>query len=243
MTFDIKNNAINEAYVKRWFVEAPILAKMAGCEVHELHDYNAAGICPRMVYALTPEGWWWSALGELLGRHGTLPEGSAHYYSPAAAWWLRRAVLLLRHGHSVTNAATSIQDIFYSQFKTALVNEPLASQNYTECFDQGVPAVEAILTKAKQEWHNWINGGYAVCLHHFTGQSCVEKETLRFVVVQRLEKLSTVDDFGYDLETLALVERLSALMLPFAPWERALGTPGKTIDHFLKSARLGRAMA
>ncbi len=75
------------------------------------------------------------------------------------------------------------------------------------------------------------------CLRRFSGESCVGKEALRARI-----RLHMDDVPGYRLDDNALfdlVERLESLVLPFAPWQRESGTPGRAIDAPLAMLGLG----
>ena len=83
-------------------------------------------------------------------------------------------------------------------------------------------------------WASWIQGGYGVCLRVFTAESCVAKESLGAWLKAALAEAD------YDAAALlADAETLAGLVLPFAPWQRASGTPGRTIDRLLRERRLG----
>jgi hypothetical protein len=237
--FNMLNDAtLYAAYVQRWFVDAATLADLSGCSQTDLQGLIEHKACPGPVYALCPDGTWWSAIGEYFDRHGSLPHRAEPFYTPGAAWWIRRAVLLERTGMSHSEISAKLEAIFVGQFIEALMVEDFAQQGFPTCFEGATLELAAAKAQASLEWADWINGGFAVCLHHFTGQSCVEKGALAVVMKERLEDDATSDDAFYDIE---LLERLSALMLPFAPWERADGTPGKTIDRFLANHSLGHA--
>jgi hypothetical protein len=229
---------LNAAYVQRWFVDAQTLADMSGCSQDLVQSLIAYKACPGPVYALCPDGKWWSAIGEYFDRHGALPDNSKPFYSPGAAWWIRRAVLLERQGVPLGDVSLKLEAMFERQFMAALASEILAPQGFPSCFEGKAIAPTAAKEQARAEWADWINGGFGVCLHHFTGQSCVEKGTLAVVTKVRLDESGESDD---DFDSISLLERLSALMLPFAPWERADGTPGKTIDRYLAAKKLGNA--
>jgi hypothetical protein len=228
----------NATYVSRWFVDINELSSLSGCTVNQLEAFIAEGICPGPIYAHTPDGTWWSAIGEYFGRHGALPSDSKHFYAPAAAWWIRRAVILNRRGLALSDIAVNLSKIFEAQFLDALAQEPLANQGFPDCFDDDILLPEKAKIRASLEWADWISGGFGVCLHHISGSACVAKGALAAVAKARLE---TGEIVGDEMRILDMTERLSALMLPFAPWERAEGTPGKTIDRFLALAKLGHA--
>ena len=42
-----------------------------------------------------------------------------------------------------------------------------------------------------------------------------------------------------DIELIDLTQELASLITPFSPWERPVGTPGRTIDVVLNRFQLG----
>lgn len=229
-------------YVARWFVDRAQFERMCGCTAGELDALLAAGAAPGPIYALEAGGWW-SALGQSQGLHGPLSAQSTRYYSPGAAWWVRRAVLLARGGMCAAEAAAANAQAFARQFVAALASDAVANRAFSNCFVDGEVDTDAAMDRAAAEWRDWIGGGYAVCLHHFTGWSCVLKESLAFEMRARLEPEPTQGDGAEPLALLDLAHRLSGLILPFSPEERPRGAPGLTIDRLLARERLGEAMA
>lgn len=198
-----------------------------------------AGACaPGAVYAFDDRGWWSALGGYRTGSAGQPSDGAERWYSPAAVWGLRRARLALRGGVSIAAAASRNRALFQGDFLAALGAVPEAANAFPSCFDaDGSLNRQAAALQAAKEWDAWLKGGYAVCLHIFTGATCVAKEALGATLKRHL-----ADPAGYPLdedETLALCERLAQLMLPFSPWERPLGTPGVTIDRLLHDLSLG----
>lgn len=82
-----------------------------------------------------------------------------------------------------------------------------------------------------------LQGGWAVCLRRWDGHHVVTKDLGR----ARIDALAQGADILTDAWRLKLfnaVERLDAVALPFAPYERPHGTPGKFIDATRKRYRL-----
>jgi hypothetical protein len=224
-------------YIERCFVPFEALVRQSGAaekEIAELiHGRASAGI----VYSRRADGSWWSALAALMGQdEASPPFDGAHWYSPASLYWLRRASLARRKGASIAEAASGNSETFTQQFVSALELEPLAPFNYPDAFVGEALDHKAAGKIAESEWHNWTCGAYAVCLRSFTGQSCVGKESLG-------RALRT--EFDSDQRTLTdeqvvdLVERLATLLMPFAPFERPVGTPGIAVDRVLHRLDLG----
>lgn len=228
-------------YVDRWFWTLTELATAAGTEEDRVLELIAGGCAPGPVYARSLEGDWWSALSGYLGeqpRHP--PQGAEHWYTPAAIWGLRRAILALRGGHSVKEAAELNRDAFKLAFLTAIGTEPNVSAAYPASInaDGGVNDTEARRI-ADQEWDAWLFGADAVCLRSFTAETCIRKERLGAEMRQRLDNPR---EDGDNRELLDMAEELGGLMLPFAPWERHRGTPGRTIDRLLHESALGQEL-
>lgn len=132
-------------------------------------------------------------------------------------------------------AAISLRDEFRSAFASALMAIQGAEAAFPTCFHAGALDEKEVVKAADAEWASWIDGGYGVCLRVFTGASCVTKETLG----ARLK--SALASGSYDASALLIeAETLADLMLPFAPWQRPNGTPGRTIDRLLQEQQLGR---
>jgi hypothetical protein len=228
------DDALMEAYVRRWFIPFETLVRRSGGTADQIGALIAAGAAPGAIYVRCGDGEWWSPLQDKNNR--TPPAGSECWYNPGALYWLRRALLAVREGASPAEAAELNREAFLAQFVTALKAEPLAPANYPDAFDGTEINLEGARRLGASEWNDWRNGGFAVCLRSFTGASCVTKESLAKTIKKELAGEERT--FG-DLELLDLLERLTALLLPFAPFERPACTPGKTIDPFLELLQLG----
>ena len=128
--------------------------------------------------------------------------------------------------------------MFVEEFVSALEWLPEARHGFADCFDgNGGISDAAARARTACEWAAWIEGGYAVCLRIFTGETCVRKESLGAWL-----KAHIADPEGHPMTAdavLSMCERLAQLMLPFAPWQRPRCTPGVTIDRLLAELRLG----
>jgi hypothetical protein len=237
----IRDTVEMRRYVTRWFADREQFQTMTGCAAGALDTLLAAGCAPGPIYALHADGWW-SALGRSRGLHGRLPAHAVPYYSRGAAWWVRRAVLLTRAGIGANECAAANAGAFEQQFLSALATEPLAASAFADCFVHGKVDANSAARRAATEWSAWVAGGYAVCLHHFTGSSCVLKEALAHVLRQGLGAGERHEDREGLLGLLDDAHRLSGLILPFSPEERSAGTPGQTIDRLLAEQRLGEMM-
>jgi hypothetical protein len=214
------------AYVQRWFLTPELFHRQLGAAPDLVERLIEAGAMPGAIYA-EQDGVWWSALG------ATEPPAGIIWYAPAALWWGRRAMLGLKQGLSVEEAAARNRAHFIETFVHALAGEPLARVAFPDaCLDP-----DAAGRCAAAEWESWTGGGYAVCLRRFSGESCVRKESLGKRIRLHMDRVP-----GYLLDDEALfdlVERLESLILPFAPWQRDGGTPGRAIDGPLAQLELG----
>lgn len=230
-------DALMQAYVRRWFVPFDTLVRRSGGTSEQINALIAAGAAPGVIYARSGEGDWWSPVGAIKGVDSpTPPAGIEGWYTPAALYWLRRALLAIRQGASPAEASECNREAFIGQFIEALRAEALASANFPDAFDGQEVDLAAARRRGSAEWDDWLTGGYGVCLRSFTGAACVAKESIaRKIKTELSDGGRTLDDF----ELLDLVERLSSLMPPFAPFERPECTPGMTIDRVLDLLRLG----
>lgn len=215
-------------YVERWFWTLEALADAVGITSDQALELIDAGCAPGPIYMLGGQGWW-SALGD-----DPMPAGEA-WYAPGATWWLRRAVRACRTGASPVEAAEIAREGFVTAFTAALGRIPDAAMAFPDCFVAGMIDPDAARVAACQEWQSWIDGGYGVCLRVFTPDSCIAKESLGAAMKAALASGS------YDTAVLLdQAEALAGLILPFAPWQRPVGTPGRTIDRLLAEQKLGR---
>lgn len=224
----------NLAYVRRWFLTSHLFCRQIGAGSDLVERLVAAGAMPGPIYA-EQDGVWWSAL-----EVAEVPPAGNLWYAPAAIWWGRRALLWLNRGTSVEEAAMRNRAHFTTTFIEALAAEPLAALAFPDAFSSRSVDPEGATRCAEAEWASWADGGYAVCLRRFSGESCVRKESFVRHIRHHMEKVP-----GYRLDDDALfdlVERLESLMLPFAPWQRRTGSPGRAVDAPLAAMGLGAEM-
>lgn len=228
------------AYVERHFWTPEALSQAVGVPWERIEILIRMGVAPGVVYARDSQGGWWSALGGWVDGDGSaLPSPLAEVWlSPWTAWAFRRAVLAAADGASDEACARLESDRFSRQFASTLIQIPSAPARFPDCFDDdGCVDPGNAGRGANEEWANWLDGGYAVCLRAFTGASCVEKESLGALLKRHIA--DPVDHPMTRAECLDACVTLSDLMLPFAPWERPIGTPGRTIDVLLERFGVG----
>ena len=228
----------NYRYVTDWFWPFDRLARAIGISAADLDDLIAAGCGPGAIYAFSSRYGWWSALsGHVDGHEGPPPPEAERWFAPAAVWGFRRATLAQRRGASLEEAARQNAALFIEEFAEALERLPEARFGFADCFD-GNSIIDAVArTRAGEEWAAWVEGGYAVCLRIFTGETCVRKESLGAWLKAHI---ASPESHPLTAEAaLSICERLAQLMLPFAPWPRPNGTPGVTIDRLVADLGLG----
>lgn len=228
------------AYVEAHFWTLPTLAEAVGAAPSRIVELAAAGVAPGVIYARDLRRGWWSALGGWVDDDGEPPDDEAEtWFSPATVWGLRQARLAGRAGRTDAAIARRAAEAFGLGFAAALTAFPPARIAFAGCFDaRGRVDPAAVASTAEAEWRSWLRGGYAVCLKAFTGETCVRKESLGALL-----KRHVADPEAWPMpeeEVLEACAALAQLMLPFAPWERPTGTPGRTIDTLLARHALGR---
>ena len=226
-----------QSYLHNHFIPWDALVRRAGGSEIEIASLIEAKAAPGIVYCLNSNGECWSALAAFVGT--AQPERSSDgmaFYASSAIYWLRRGRLLMRDGLNANSAASANRDGFLEQFSAALQAEPLAAENYPEVFPSGRFDSHSAREAGLKEWAGWISGAYAVCLRSFTGTTCVTKEALARRL--RTQFVDGAPDIG-SVEALDLVERLSTFLMPFAPFERTNGTPGRAVDRVLTFLNLG----
>lgn len=225
------------SYVRRWFICKEEFADQLGVEEAVVDELICAGAHPGIIYSFSEKGWW-SALGAALGAMPPQPpRGALHFYSPAALWWARRALLRVRRGCSIDEAAGRNRQDFVGDFVSRLAREQFADRAFPGAFAGDRVDRAGAFQAASKQWSDWLNGSYAVCLRRFSAESCIRKESLARRIRDHFEGVETLPDEDV-LFTLA--EQLESYVLPFAPSERAGGTPGRTIDRMLAELALGR---
>lgn len=226
-----------QSYLRNHFIPWDALIRRAGGSEADIAALIEAKASPGIVYSLNSNGECWSALAAFVGaaQPERAPNGMA-FFAPSAIYWLRRGLLLMRDGLNANAAASANRDGFLEQFSAALQAEPLAAENYPEVFPSGRFDSRLAWEAGIKEWAGWVSGAYAVCLRSFTGTTCVTKEALARRL--RTQFADGAPDIG-SVEALDLVERLSTFLMPFAPFERTNGTPGRAVDRVLTFLDLG----
>lgn len=232
-------SAMMSRYLKTHFVEEPAFIQSAGISKSLFDALIATGVMPGAIYRLWSDGTIWSPIGGWVGEaRDSAP--TSEWFSPAAIWWARRAAVLADEGLTPAGIAMRFREIFLDDLLSVLTNEPVARLAYSDSFTEGGIDTEKARETGLAEWADWINGGYGVCLRRFDAHSLAVKggEAARVRQITQSgakETLSPAEKF----DLLDAMERLDAVMLPFAPYQRPNGTPGFWIDMPLARYGLG----
>ncbi|UYN98407.1 MAG: hypothetical protein KIT02_10600 [Devosia sp.] len=223
-------------YAERYFLRLSDFIDQAGLSGTAISELIAAGALPGPIYSIWPNGAFYSPIG---GAHGPEPMGNADdYYAPAAIWWARRASLL---DGPAENIARKFRDIFVSEFVDALRQEKLGVHGYPSAYDgQRFNPGNAIVA-AEAEWADWISGGYGVCLRYWDAPHAITKACQRGLIVSLTDEGRALSLSSETLDhVLVAMQKLEAVMLPFAPHQRPHGTPGLWIDRLLLIYGIGQ---
>ena len=225
-------------YVNNWFWRKEQLLIAAGIEEKTLDHMHHAQCIPNVIYSYDQHQGWWSALSAHKGSAPKSPDSKGeHWYSPASLWWIRRTLLSMRDGNDFDAAAIQNRSDFETEFKRLYPIFPTLYPKLNLIYDPYNQ--EDVQKAAQQEWKAWISGAYGVCLREFTPDICIRKEalgkTIKDYFTGNAPQLSKED-------VLPLSQELSALLLPFSPWERPTSTAGHTLDKCLEAFDLGYDM-
>ena len=224
------------AYVEAIATPRETLALAAGVSERDVDAIREAGALPAPTYVIFA-----NAIHSPIRDLGLPPSdgGGRAFYCPAVLPHLRRAALMLAQGDDL---ARRLEAWLAASLTVAAREQADDAQLYawTHLFQSdGALNDDAVQAEARQLGDDWLGGGWAVCLRRWDGRHIVTKDLERARIAAltddgKREKLSGD-------ERLALfdaINRLDALMLPFAPYERPHGTPGLFIDQMQTRYRL-----
>tara|TARA_R110002020_G_scaffold25225_6_gene82121 strand:- start:4320 stop:4889 length:570 start_codon:yes stop_codon:yes gene_type:complete len=156
-----------QAYVEKHFTTRDVFLSCAGIEAGFLDELTAAGALPGPIYRIWANGTVWSPIGGQIGTASVL-EPVSEWFSVAALWWARRSRLLvqLRCGNAA-DAASELKASFRADFMDALRADRNARFGYPDLFEGGALVTDRCAAVVEDEWADWINGGYGVCLRRF----------------------------------------------------------------------------
>ena len=223
-----------KTYVQHHFVEMDTLARASRFTPSQIEALIKAKAIPEPAYSIWPNGAFSSPIG---GRYGQPSGTPVNWYSADAIWWLRNAMILDAAPEVVS---ATFQAAFCAQFLQRLQQIPEAILGYSECYRNGRLEPELAHSLASREWQDWAHGGYAVCLRKWNVHSLVTKtiERARIITITDAGRKPVLSDLER-AHLLQAMERLDAVLLPFAPHQRPFGTPGLWIDAMLVHYGLG----
>lgn len=223
-------------YVAKICTPAEKLAEATGLSQGEFDRLKEAGVVPAPTYTVTARRVVSAVadLGEALADADSagVTEIGQGYFGPAVPVWLRRAAVMatgLEDGGLQARLQRWLAD------DMAAILEARAAEardlGWSHVFTDGRLDPAKLQTEAQVHWEDWMNGGWAICLRQFDGHHLVTKEVER-ARITRLTGGGERPDLSPDerLKLIDAMSRLDAVILPFAPHERPLGTPGRFID-------------
>ncbi|WP_196259041.1 DUF6058 family natural product biosynthesis protein [Pelagibacterium limicola] len=233
-------SAMLSRYLKTHFVDEIVFIQSSGITKPIFDGLIAARAIPGAIYRLWTDGTAWSPIGGWVGECRD-KEPASEWFSPAAIWWARRANVFINEGHSPSEIAATFREMFLAEFLKALECDPLGELAYPGAYSTEGLVPEAARETGLLEWEDWINGGYGVCLRRFDALGLVTKAggTVRIREITYSGTRSTLSP-AERLELIEVMERLDAVMLPFAPHQRPKGTPGLWIDTPLARYGMGK---
>jgi hypothetical protein len=222
--FEQKLYAESRAWIEGQCTSAQTLHAAVGIGADMLAELKAAAIIPRPTYEIYDTGIISpiAALGRA-GRHlGT-------YYGPAITGWLRRCAMYRRQC-SAEQLAPAMRMWLDRDFLRALIGQSEAASKFgwSHLFEAGELVPDRFASAATQLWNEWLGGGWAVCLNHFSGYDVVTKD----VELERIPILAEIqaDQSWRGLELIDCVLRYDAIVRPFAPFERPISSRRRVVD-------------
>lgn len=212
--------AASREWIERECTHANELHDAVGISAEELAELRKAGIIPRPTYEIFDTGI--SSPIAWLGVHG---RRKGTYYGPAIIGWLRRAAIYSRlyPPHQLRDA---LRRWLEQDFRSALVaqSDAAAKFGWSHLFKGGELSPHRFQAAATQLWHEWLEGGWAVCLKRFSGHDVVTKD----IEVERIPALLEGRAPAADLIDAML--RFDEIIQPFAPFERPISSRYRVID-------------
>lgn len=227
-------------YLDQHFLSREAFASAANISLEQLDTLIAAKAIPGVIYKIWNHGPVWSTIGGQKGTPGKA-EPDSTWYAPAAIWPARQAKILMeQEGLTAEQSAKTLKSRFAANFYDALLASDAHIFEYGALYENGALVASKLAAQTDIEWQSWIDGGYAVCLRRWDGFHLVSKN----VEIERIRALtSDGTNLALDGKGMATlinsVDRLEVVMVPFAPYQRPVGTPGIWIDEILAKYGLG----
>ncbi len=227
-------------YLEIYFLSLEQFTNAANISPEQFNALIEAKAMPGPIYKIWNNDAVWSPVG---GQHGN-PDSEqpvSTWYTAAALWPARQAKLMMESESLSPDQVTPMfEREFTGDFRAALLANGAQAFEYQSLFNGPDLDEQKLLEQSQLEWQSWIGGGYAVCLRRWDGSHPVIKN----VEIARIRTL-TGDGKKPALTTaeqktlLNAIKRLDEVMLPFAPYQRPLGSPGKWVDQILAKYGLG----
>jgi hypothetical protein len=222
----------SHAYVETTATPREALPAATGVSQSELDAIAVDGAMPAPTYVLYE-----NAIVSPIATLGSPDAGAVgrEYFGPSVLGWLRHAALLSQSQHAIMPA---LEAAFADSFRSALRRQVSWARVFAwrHLFDSnGDLKDDAVDEQVHTLSAEWMNGGWAVCLRKWDGHHVVTKDLERAHIALITEDGQRETLARADQHTLRdAIERLDAVMLPFAPHERPQGTPGPFIDRMRK---------
>lgn len=211
------------AYVARHCVAQPDLGAHVGIEPERLAELAAAGVVPQPTYWVGRD-WISSAIAQL----GEAKGEAQGWYAPAVVTWLRRAVVLAQT-RTTERLIDALAGWLAADLQTALTacSDTARAYGWSDMFRGEACDIYRVRDYVDASWNDWMSGAWAVCLRRFDGHHLATKEIERQRIAALMARAPEVDR----LALFNAMARLDAVLLPFAPHERELGTPGRFLNE------------
>lgn len=227
-------------YLERYFLSQDQFTNAANISLEQFNALIKAKAMPGPIYKLWENGAVWSPIG---GQHGNpdFEQPVSTWYTYAALWPARQAKIVMeRESLSPDQVAAMLEREFAEDFRAAVLATEARAFEYQSLFNGPDLDKQKLLEQSQLEWQSWIDGGYAVCLRRWDGAHPVAKN----VEIARIRVLTDGGKKPAPTATeqralLKAIKRLDEVMLPFAPYQRPLGSPGKWVDQILAKYGLG----
>jgi hypothetical protein len=195
----------------------------------ELKKIEEEGCLPNPTYKVYVNG----AVASDVRVNG-LPAGPYQsYFTAPVVWWMKRASMQLLNG-AAGNLEQALKSWIKLDLRRALEthSDDAKMFGWRKLFDhEGKLLEDSLNAEIEAVWQDWMKGGWAVCLRRFDGYHLATKEIERARILALTDSGKRAKLTPHErLILLDAIERLDAVMLPFAPHERPHGTPGLLID-------------
>lgn len=216
------------AYVVRVCVPSTMLAEVCGLSKATLDRLDELSVVPGPTYRIHAD-----SVASAIAKFGvTDRDASEAYFGPAVVSWLRGAAQF-SEGEAIANLDGALKAWLADDLAQALQRRGAEAEGlgWGHLFRAGMRDRDLVYAEVKSYWAGWMTGGWAVCLRRFDGHHLATKEIER-QRISRLTDAGQASGLSYQ-ERVALfdaIDRLDAVLLPFAPHERQAGTPGRFID-------------